>query len=172
MKKSQLFSLLTAAAAALLIAACQPESAAESAAAPEAEGPRTFMQMVNEAMAEVPQISPEEAHALMEEDANVLFIDPRDAADLPYTGIIPGAMNISYGSLTWKADQEVPPEWREPELADRERPIIMACETGELAALSGKLLQDMGFTNVSILEGGTVAWKEAGYAVDDLAPES
>jgi len=73
------------------------------------------------------------------------------------------AMNISYGALTYKADNELPPEWREPQLEDRSRPIITACESGELAALAGKLLKDMGFSNVSILEGGTQAWKEAGF---------
>ncbi len=32
-----------------------------------------------------------------------------------------------------------------------------------MGALAGKLLKDMGFTNVRILKGGTVAWKAAGY---------
>ncbi len=41
--------------------------------------------------------------------------------------------------------------------------IITTCETGEMAALTGKLLKDMRFTNVHILKGGTVAWKDAGY---------
>ena len=54
------------------------------------------------------------------------MIDPRDAADIPATGIISGAMNISYGALTYKADNELPPEWREPELEDRSRPVITA----------------------------------------------
>ena len=178
MKKLGLLVVLTVASIlASLLTACQLETndireEVVVTATPAPAVARTFMQMVNEAMAEVPVISPEDAYELIEQDPNVLVIDPRDAADIGYTGIIPGAMNISYGSLTWKADQEVPPEWREPELADRSRPIIMACETGELAALSGKLLQDMGFANVLILEGGTVAWKEAGYPVDELAPES
>ncbi len=30
-----------------------------------------------------------------------------------------------------------------------------------MAVLAGKLLKDMGFTNVRILKGGTVAWKDA-----------
>ena len=68
------------------------------------------------------------------------------------------------------ADNEVPPEWRELELQDRSRPIITTCASGELAALSGKLLQDMGFTNVSILEGGTLAWKDAGFPVEEFEP--
>lgn len=118
---------------------------------------KTFVQMVTEALAEVPVISPAEAHRRMQQDPRTLVIDPRDAADIPVTGIIPGAMNISYGALTYKADSELPPDWREPALQDRARPIITACQTGELGALAGKLLKDMGFTNVSILEGGTQA---------------
>ena len=124
---------------------------------------KTFNQMVAAAMAEVPVVNPAEAHRRMQEDPRTLVIDPRDAADIPATGIISGAMNISYGALTYKADNELPPEWREPELEDRSRPIITACESGELGALAGKLLKDMGFSNVSILEGGTQAWKDAGF---------
>jgi rhodanese-related sulfurtransferase len=70
---------------------------------------------------------------------------------------------VSYDALTYKADNELPPEWREAELEDRSRPIITTCESGELGALAGKLLKDMGFSNVSILEGGTQAWKDAGF---------
>jgi len=124
---------------------------------------KTFNQMVTEAMAEVPVIGSAEAHRRVHEDPRTLVIDPRDAADIPATGIISEAMNISYGALTYKADNELPPEWREPELEDRSRPIITACESGELGALAGKLLKDMGFSNVSILEGGTQAWKDAGF---------
>jgi len=124
---------------------------------------KTFNQMVAEAMAEVPVISPAEAHRRMQEDPRTLVIDPRDAADIPVTGNIPGALNISYGALTYKADNELPPELREPELQDRSRPIITACAIGPLGALAGKLLKDMGFSNVSILEGGAQAWKDAGY---------
>ena len=123
----------------------------------------TFNQMVAAATAEVPVINAAEAHRRIQEEPRTLVIDPRDAADIPATGIIPSAMNISYGALTYKADNELPPEWREPELKDRSRPIITACESGELGCLAAKLLKDMGFSNVSILEGGTQAWKDAGF---------
>jgi rhodanese-related sulfurtransferase len=129
----------------------------------EAVMAKTFNQIVSEALAEVPTISPVEAHQKMQTDPNTLVVDVRDAAEIPLTGIIPGAVAISLGALTYKADNEVPPEWRDPNLADRSRPIITTCETGEMAALAGKLLKDMGFTNVRILKGGTVAWKDAGY---------
>jgi rhodanese-related sulfurtransferase len=127
---------------------------------------KTFSQTVEEAMAEVPVISPVEAQGRIRQDPRTLVIDPRDAADIPATGLIPGAMNISYGALTYKADNELPPEYREPELEDHSRPIITSCESGELAALAGKLLKDMGFTNVSTVEGGTQAWKDEGFPTE------
>ena len=126
--------------------------------------PKTFSQMVNEALAEVPTIDPVNAHEKIQTDPHILVIDVRDAADIPVTGIIPDSMNISLGTLAYKADNEVPPDWRDPNLADRSRPIITTCETCEMAALAGKLLKDMGFTCVCILKGGTVAWKDAGYS--------
>ena len=125
---------------------------------------KTFNQMVEEAMAEVPVINAAEAHRRMEEQPETLVIDPRDAADVAATGMVAGAMNISYGALTYQADNEVPEEWRNSEFQDRSRPIIMACELGLLGPLAGKLLKDMGFTNVCYLEGGLEAWKEAGFS--------
>ena len=123
----------------------------------------TFNQMTEAAMAEVPVINAEEAHRRIEENSATLVIDPRDAADVAATGMVAGAMNISYGALTYQADNELPEDWRNPIFEDRNRPIITACEMGPLGALAGKLLKDMGFSDVSILDGGVVAWKEAGY---------
>ena len=124
---------------------------------------KTFNKMAEEAMAEVPVITAEEAHQRIEDNSETLVIDPRDAADIAATGMVAGAMNISYGALTYQADHELPEDWRNPVFENHSRPIITACEMGPLGAIAGKLLTDMGFTNVSILDGGVEAWKEAGY---------
>ncbi len=129
----------------------------------EATVPKTFNQMVNEALAEVPTIKPKDAYHMMQDDSNTLVVDVRDPADVAVTGIIPGAINVTFGTLPYKADHEVPSEWRDPRFSDFSRRIITTCETGEMAALAGKLLKDMGYTNVHILEGATVAWKAAGF---------
>lgn len=125
--------------------------------------PKTFATMVAEAMAVAPAVNAHEAKKRMLQDPLTLMVDMRDASDLPATGIIPGAVNISYGALTYKADQEMPPEWRDERVQDRQRPIITTCYTGELAALGAKLLIEMGFERVSYLSGGTVGWSVAGY---------
>ena len=128
--------------------------------------PRTFMQMVGEAVAEVPGISPAEAEARIKRDPRTLVVDVRDAADIPYTGMIPGAVNISYGALTYKADQEVPAEWRDSRVQDRTQPVITTCVAGPLGALGAKLLKDMGFADVAYVDGGMMAWKQAGLPTE------
>jgi rhodanese-related sulfurtransferase len=127
--------------------------------------PRTFGDMAAEAMVTVPVVDPGEAQRRLQADSNLLVIDVRDAADIEATGTIPGAVNISYGALTYQADHEVPETWRAPQLADRSRPIITTCILGPLGALGGRLLHDMGFTDVSILAGGVQSWIDAGLPV-------
>lgn len=126
---------------------------------------RTFGDMAAEAMAVVPVLSPLDAYRRLAADANTLVIDVRDAADVAATGTIPGALNISFGALTYQADGQAPETWRSPHLADRDRPIIATCILGPLGAMAARLLHDMGFTNVSILEGGVQAWIASGLPV-------
>ncbi len=132
---------------------------------PVAPRATTFGQMAAGALAAVPTISPVAARKQMERDPRTLVIDVRDAADIAQTGTIPGAINLSYGALTYLADNKVPESWRDPRLADRSRPIITTCILGPLGALGGKLLTDMGFSDVKILEGGVQGWIEAGLPV-------
>jgi hypothetical protein len=45
---------------------------------------KTFMQMVEEAMAEVEGVSPNEVQQRMQQDTNALLVDVRDAAGIPW----------------------------------------------------------------------------------------
>ncbi len=127
---------------------------------------KTFMQMAEEAMAEVEGVAPLEAQQRLDQDPGALVVDVRDAEDLPSTGLAARGLNVSLGMLPVKADQELPEEWRDSRLQDRSRQIIVTCQTGENAARGGKLLKEMGFTNVSYMEGGMEAWKAAGLPTE------
>jgi rhodanese-related sulfurtransferase len=129
---------------------------------------KSFKDMVAEGRAVAPLVSPQEAQQRMQ-DGKTIMIDVRDAQDLAGTGIIPGARNVSLGTLPLRADTELPEQFRNADLQDRDRPIITTCGGGGQASLAAKLLTDMGFTNVSILEGGTNGWKQAGLST--VAPE-
>lgn len=127
---------------------------------------KTFMQMAEEAMAEVEGVGALEVQQRLEQDPDALVVDVRDAEDLPSTGLAARGLNVSLGMLPVKADQELPEEWRDSRLQDRSRQVIVTCQTGENAARGGKLLKEMGFTNVSYMEGGMEAWKAAGLPTE------
>jgi rhodanese-related sulfurtransferase len=128
--------------------------------------PKTFGGMVEEAFHALPSIKAADLQRRQKKESNLLVIDVRDAADIAETGTIPGAATISFGALTYMADNGVPEDWRDSRLADRSRPLVTTCILGPLGALGGKLLHDMGFSNVQILEGGVQAWIEAGLPVE------
>lgn len=124
---------------------------------------KTFSESVEEAKNQVGSVAPSDVG----DDA--LIIDVRDAADIAAGGIVPGAVPISLGTLTFKADVTVPEEMQHPELGDHDRDIVVTCAVGAMASLGAKLLQDMGYRNVRYLEGGTNGWKEAGRPVDEFS---
>jgi rhodanese-related sulfurtransferase len=124
------------------------------------------MEMATEAGTVVSGVSPLEAQRRLTKNPNALIIDVRDAENIRASGKIPGAAAISAGSLLFKADQEVPEAWQDARVQDRSREIITQCDLGPLGAISAKNLRDMGFTNVTYLEGGIAAWKEAGLPTE------
>jgi rhodanese-related sulfurtransferase len=127
---------------------------------------KSFMQMAKEAMAQVEGIDAEEAQHRLKQNPNALFVDLRDAAEIPTTGLATGGLNISLGMLPVRADLELPEEKRDLRLQDRSRQIITACQVGPNGAIGAKLLKDMGFTSVCYLEGGMEAWKAAGLPTE------
>ncbi len=122
---------------------------------------KSFMQMAEEAMAQVDGISVEETQRRMEQDPEALIVDVRDASDISSTGLAARGQNISLGMLPIKADVDLPAEWTEAGLQDRNRQIIVTCQLGMNAARGAQLLKDMGFSRVSYMEGGMEAWKTA-----------
>ncbi len=63
--------------------------------------------MAAEAIVSVKVIKPAELQHWMEQGRKLLVVDVQDAADVLAVGTIPGAVNISLGSLTYKADHEL-----------------------------------------------------------------
>ncbi|PLS08622.1 rhodanese-like domain-containing protein [Neobacillus cucumis] len=127
---------------------------------------KSFRDMVTEARNNVQGISSQEAREKINKNPNTLVIDVQDAADAGACGLIPSSANISLGMLPIRADLLVPEHLRDERLADRKRPVIITCGAGGQAALGAYLLKQMGFEDVAFIEGGTTAWKEAGFEVE------
>jgi rhodanese-related sulfurtransferase len=121
----------------------------------------TVKDMLSAARAAVPAISPAEA-AEMVKSADALIVDVRDGTEVAASGKAKGALAISRGLLEFKADSALPTH--EPALR-KDRPVILYCGSGGRAALAGKTLVDMGFTDVRNV-GGFKALVDAGWEVE------
>lgn len=127
---------------------------------------RTFMDSVQEAQAQVSGISPKDLFEAWRDDPDMMVIDVRDEKDITETGIMPGAVPISLGTLGYKGDETLPEKFWDDRLIDhKEKPIVVTCLMGSMASLGAKQLQDMGYSDVRYVKGGTLGWKEAGYEV-------
>lgn len=120
--------------------------------------PRSVKDMLADANACVPKISVEEARRLIDQQ-DALLVDVRDAPELASSGKLAGATNVSRGMLDFRADSSTP--YHNPEFR-ADRPIILYCASGGRSCLSGKALQDLGYSAVYNL-GGFKEAAEAGF---------
>src|SRR5258707_8632099 len=121
---------------------------------------KTFRERVHEAREHVAMLSPDEARQLIDL-GGVLLIDVGEEWQLRERGTIPGARNITRGELEIRADTEE--QRRDPALGDRQQKIILTCGGGGKATLAASALLEMGFTDVSVIQGGCRGWQRAGY---------
>lgn len=122
---------------------------------------KTVQQMLAEAEAAVPRISPEEAKGLVG-SADVLFLDVREPAEVAASGKVPGALAIPRGLVEFRADPDSP---MHDAAFDRAKTVVAYCASGGRSALVGKVLKDMGYANVRNL-GGFKGWLDAGGEVE------
>lgn len=118
-------------------------------------------QMMGEANAAVPKITPAEASEMIAK-GNTLVVDVRDASEVEKSGKIAGAINVSRGMLEFRADADSP--YHDKNFS-KDKTVIVYCASGGRSALSGKTLKDMGYGEV-YNAGGFKDWADSGAAVD------
>ena len=79
-------------------------------------------------------------------NSSAIFIDVRDSSDIAKTGSITNSLKLQRGLIEFVAD-EATALYNDALKKDSE--IILVCGAGGQAALTGKTLIDMGYTNGS-----------------------
>jgi len=94
-----------------------------------------------------------------------LIIDIREPAEYA-KGHIPGALHVPRGMLEFEIHNLVNAFRPRPDLSNAEQPIVLYCGTGGRSALAAQCLESMGYTKVTSMAGGLVAWTAAHLPVD------
>ena len=122
---------------------------------------KTFPELLEDANAEIKSVSPEELKQKLD-NKEIILVDVRSKDVIEAEGQIEGSVHVPRDMLEFHADQRPDNPLRKEEL-DPEKKIVVYCGVGGQGTLSTKTLQDMGYSDVSNLTGGTKAWVEAGF---------
>lgn len=115
----------------------------------------TFLELLESAKAQIREVDAAHLQQLVE-GGGAVVLDVREPGEWA-DGTIPGARMISRGFLEMQIERLVPA---------RETSLVLYCESGVRSIFAARSLLELGYSNVSSLQGGIVAWKNAGMPVD------
>jgi len=123
---------------------------------------KSLQALVADALSEVKTISPSEALELSKENKCNL-IDIRDAVELQNLGRIENSFHISRGLLEFSIHPDS--AYVQNKNLDLNKELVLFCAAGGRSALAAKTLKEMGFKNVSHVEGGFGNMSNSGFKV-------
>lgn len=91
---------------------------------------------------------------LLRERTDVLLIDVREQAEYN-EGHIPGITLMPMGEIPNRL-AEIP----------KDKTVVVTCRSGNRSSQVASFLQEQGFTNIHDMQGGLVAWQQAGLPVE------
>ncbi len=117
---------------------------------------KSYEEMLDEAREVTEQTDPEAVREALESGEDVTILDVREPEEWE-AGHIKGAKHLPRGLLELKAADELP---------DTNARIVTHCASGGRGTLAARTLREMGYTNVTNMEGGIKAWREKGYEIE------
>ena len=127
---------------------------------------KNFNEIVGDSRKDLDIIDSHTLNDMIESGEDMVVLDVNDKEDVEQRGMVKGAVNISLGTLYYKADADVPDDFKDERIQDRSKKVVVTCGLGLCAAIGGKLLKDMGFKDVKLLEGGVTKYQEDGYKLE------
>jgi rhodanese-related sulfurtransferase len=118
--------------------------------------------IVLEALKEIKTISVEQA-LKQAKAGNCNLIDIREKGELDKTGRVENSNHIPRGMLEFWLDPEGP--YFKSGKLDMTKEMVLFCAGGLRSALAAKSLKEMGFENVSHIDGGFAAISQSDFKI-------
>jgi rhodanese-related sulfurtransferase len=113
-----------------------------------------FLALVAESKKHIQECTVQAVHERLEKGESFVLIDVRE--DLEWqAGHIPGAVHIGKGVIERDIETKFP---------NPDTPLVLYCGGGFRSALAAEVLQKMGYTDVTSMDGGIRGWREAGLS--------
>ena len=118
--------------------------------------------LVNEALLEIRTISADEALKNFESN-KINLIDIREKGELDKMGRVENSNHIPRGMLEFWLDPDGP--YFKSGKLDMSKEMVLFCAGGLRSALAAKSLKEMGFENVSHIDGGFAAISQSDFKI-------
>lgn len=115
-----------------------------------------FRDLLRETREQVGQTSPEDVKSRLDAKDRLRVLDVReqDEAEL---GIVPGAKHLSRAHFESRVEDLLP---------DKSEPVVVYCASGVRSVFAAKTLEELGYEDVTSMQGGFTRWKDLGYDYD------
>lgn len=100
-------------------------------------------------------VSPDQAATVIADDSSEIILDIRTPEEYDQ-GIIEGAINIDFYDPAFADDLDA---------LDKDGHYVVYCRTGNRSGQAMSTFADLGFTNVTEIDGGIVSWYDTGLPV-------
>ena len=124
---------------------------------------KSSSELVETALQEIKTISAQEAFKLCNE-GQCNLIDIREKGELDNTGRVENSNHIPRGMLVFWLDPQGP--YFKNGTLDMNKEMVLFCAGGLRSALAVKALKEMGFDNISHIEGGFAAISQSDFKIE------
>ncbi len=107
--------------------------------------------VINRAKQQIKQVDLATAKKMIQ-TGEVIILDVREKNEFEL-GFIDNAIHIPRGAVKSTVETLIPTN-------NKDKSILIYCASGNRSALAGQIMQDIGFSNVTSLIGGYIAWKK------------
>lgn len=115
-----------------------------------------FLKLVEDAKRNIREVTIADIKPRLDRGERFHLVDVREESEWN-AAHLPNAIHLGKGVIERDIEQSIP---------DRKSEIVLYCGGGFRSALAAENLQQMGYQNVSSMNGGFSAWTEAGYATE------
>ena len=115
-----------------------------------------FVKLVEEVKTRIREVGIADVQARLERGEKFHLVDVREESEWA-KGHLPRAVHLGKGVI----ERDV-----EKQIADVHAEIVLYCGGGSRSALAADNLRQMGYTNVSSMDGGFRGWREAGLPIE------
>ena len=114
--------------------------------------------MIEDALIGLDQLSADGFAKMMESEEMFILLDVRTEQE-HNAGYIPGSVLMPRGVLEFRIANETIWEDEGMYVPLKEDPLIIYCKKGNRSALAAQSLRRLGYTNIQVLDGGWLEWK-------------